>query len=339
MNNAAGPSISACGLTTPVGIGFEASTAALHAGIDNFQETRYVDDDGNRIFGAQVELENALLFGTERLEEMLRLCLLDLMKRVDDLDLTKTPIFCGLPELERSGREIFVDDQLLTSLERILDTELDPRSRLIPQGRVAGGVGLFHARNLLQQGEADHAIVVGVDSLLSPATLESFIESDRLLNGDNTDGFIPGEAAGALLVSRKSGTADLQLRGMGFAHDDVTITSEAPMLGDAMFNAFHAALQEANTGWEHIDYRIADVSGEQYFFKEASLALMRSMHVHKDAFEFWHPADSIGEIGAAVIPVSIAMACMAAKKNYAPGRNALIHASSDDGRRVAMVIG
>ena len=86
------------------------------------------------------------------------------------------------------------------------------------------------------------------------------------------------------------------------------------------------------------DYRLADLSGEQYWFKEAAYALTKVMRVMKRSQELWHPADCIGEVGAAGMPSLLGVALMAARKQYATGPLILAQAANDDGRRAVLVL-
>jgi 3-oxoacyl-[acyl-carrier-protein] synthase-1 len=87
-----------------------------------------------------------------------------------------------------------------------------------------------------------------------------------------------------------------------------------------------------------LDFRIADLSGEQYYFKEAALALSRTLRARKDTFDIWHPAECIGETGAVAGLVAFAVASAACRKGYAPGPNILCHAANDAGQRVAVIV-
>ena len=89
--------------------------------------------------------------------------------------------------------------------------------------------------------------------------------------------------------------------------------------------------------WGILNFRITDISGEQYHFKEASLALSRILRKRKEEFDIWHPADCIGEVGAAMGPVMIAVLKAASEKRYAKGARMLVHLGNDDGKRSAMV--
>ena len=87
-----------------------------------------------------------------------------------------------------------------------------------------------------------------------------------------------------------------------------------------------------------LDFRITDNSGEQYYFKEAALALSRTLRARKEEFDIWHPADCIGEVGAAIGPVMVTKALTASQKGYGRGRGILVHAGNDAGRRTAAVL-
>ena len=64
----------------------------------------------------------------------------------------------------------------------------------------------------------------------------------------------------------------------------------------------------------------------------------RTVRKLKSHIEHLHPADSIGEIGAAVVPCMLGLAWMAAHKSYAPGPGVLCHCSNDEGERAAMIL-
>jgi 3-oxoacyl-[acyl-carrier-protein] synthase-1 len=210
-------------------------------------------------------------------------------------------------------------------------------SAVVPDGRVGVGVALLRARALIYESNAPAVLVVGVDSLLSWPVLKPLEVQSRLLTQGNSNGFIPGDAAAAILVSRPSEKPQLSIDGLGFATEPATIETEEPLRGDGMARAMKAALADAGREMHHIDFRIADISGEQYYFKEAALALARVLRVRKEEVDLWHPAESIGEIGSAIGPTMLAFADAAARKGYAPGSNILLHLANDAGQRAAIV--
>ncbi|MGV8597492.1 hypothetical protein ACV35V_34585, partial [Pseudomonas aeruginosa] len=91
-------------------------------------------------------------------------------------------------------------------------------------------------------------------------------------------GFIPGEGAAAVLVPAACASEEPQLLclGLGFGVEKATVESEGlPLRADGLTQAVKAAFADCGFGYELVDYRLADLPGEQYYFKEAALALSR----------------------------------------------------------------
>ena len=98
------------------------------------------------------------------------------------------------------------------------------------------------------------------------------------------------------------------------------------------------ALEQARTDFEHVEYRIADLIGESYFFKQSALASIRVDSGHREIREIWSPGENLGNVGAAVVPLMMGMALTAVQKGYACGSPVLIEASGDDGACGAAVL-
>jgi 3-oxoacyl-[acyl-carrier-protein] synthase-1 len=98
-----------------------------------------------------------------------------------------------------------------------------------------------------------------------------------------------------------------------------------------MTSAYRAALAEPRIALAHVGYRIADLIGEQYWFRQSALAVARLVRDATGCQELWSPAESLGNVGAAAVPLMVGMAWTAARKGYAAGNPVLIEASSDSG--------
>ena len=102
--------------------------------------------------------------------------------------------------------------------------------------------------------------------------------------------------------------------------------------------AWFADPDSPNPNRHEMDFRVTDNSGELYYFKEAALALSRTLKKRKEEFDIWHPAECTGEIGAAsgvVVITTVRIACL---KGYAKGPNVLAHWANDDGQRAALAL-
>jgi 3-oxoacyl-[acyl-carrier-protein] synthase I len=334
--------ILASGMVTSVGLDAPSSCAAIRCAIDNFSETRFMDKGGEWIVGAQVPLEQPWR-GLPKLVHMAAPAIRECLARAGSARPETIPLLLCVAEKERPGRLDGLDDQLFHDVQAELGVRFHPRSAVIPRGRVAGGLAMQLAHQLIYGEKLPLCLIAGVDTYLIAGTLAAYEEKSRLLTSQNSNGFIPGEAAAAVLVGQPS-TLNPQLStllclGLGTGQEEATIDSEEPLRADGLVQAFKAAFADAGAGFEALDFRITDANGEQYWFKEAALALTRTLRVRKEQFDIWHPADCIGETGAAIGPCALGVALAAARKNYLLGRGPLCHFGGDDGERVALVLG
>jgi 3-oxoacyl-[acyl-carrier-protein] synthase-1 len=87
-----------------------------------------------------------------------------------------------------------------------------------------------------------------------------------------------------------------------------------------------------------LDFRITDISGEQYYFKENALVLLRLLRTRKATFDIWHPADCIGEVGCVQAAVMLMVIKAAVEKDYSEGSNILAQLGDEGGKRAAMIL-
>jgi 3-oxoacyl-[acyl-carrier-protein] synthase-1 len=323
----------AAGLVSGVGMNAEESCAAIRCGINNFQETRFVGRDREWLVGGVVELEEPWR-GTAKLAKLATRAISDCLS-VTAEEPGRIPVLVAVAETERPGR--IHAAHFLQEVERELGINLHPHSRVLEQGRVAGAVALLQARRMLQEGRAGHVIVAGVDSFLTAATLTAYDRDTRLLTKTNSNGFIPGEAAAAVLLAYAT-VGPLLLRGLGFAREPAPFASGRPLRAEGLVQAMRAALGDAGIALKDCDHRIADLNGEQYRFKEAALAVTRLLRDRKGMFSVWHLGDCIGEIGAATVPAMLAALIIGAREDYLPGPVVIGHVGNDDDKRAAFVV-
>jgi 3-oxoacyl-[acyl-carrier-protein] synthase-1 len=338
------------GLVTAVGLSAPASCAAFRAKISNPTETRFIDGAGKWIMAHQVELEQPWR-GLSKLARMAALAAEEALQGVPRVQWAKLPMVLCVAEPDRPGRLDGLDTQLAPMIQELLGggVRFDAaRSALVAHGRVGLAVALNGARRLLAQPDVPQVLVVAADSLITWPTLGPLEREGRLLTERNSNGFMPGEAAGALLLGRAASTessqqaaasgGELVVAGLGFAREAAHIASDEPLRGDGLASAIRAALEDAGAAMHDIDYRIADVSGEHYYFKEAALALSRTLRQRKEDFDLWHPAECTGEVGAASGATVVALAQAACAKGYTLGLKVLAHWANDGGQRAAAVL-
>ena len=122
-----------------------------------------------------------------------------------------------------------------------------------------------------------------------------------------------------------------------YTREPAPIGSDMPLRAEGLVQAIREALAEAELSIGDCDHRIADINGEQYAFKEAALAVARLLRSRKVKFSIWHPADCIGEIGAAALPTLLSTLFYGARNDYLPGPTFVGHVGNDDGKRAAFI--
>ena len=330
--------VTSTGMVTGVGLTGAASCAAIRCAIDNFRQTRFMDRSGEWLMGCAVPLAQPWR-GETKLLRMAAAAIRECLEGRRELLPESTPLLLCLSEPQRRGRIIADDDQFLGELQRDLGLRFHEQSRVFARGHVSMAVAVQHARELLDDRSIRHVLVVATDSLLVASTLSHYEEKQRLLTSTNSDGFTPGEAAAAFVLEpiRNDPHSRLVCRGLGFGVENAHIDSEEPLRADGLTGAIKAALRDAGCDESVLQFKIIDVSGTQYHFKEASLAFSRIDRTKRTDFDVWHPADCVGEVGAAIGPVMIGVLKAAFEKGYAKGHHVLMHLSNDDGKRAALV--
>lgn len=338
--------IQAVGMFSGLARNAEANCAAMRLGYDCFQQTQFrVPSSYACINGAVADADNPVR-GLNRLAHMLTQAVEDALVccpiPLEQLGLIRT-LIC-LPDT----RKPFVDPELVNRFHALFRSQVeahcDPNIEYIDSGPLGVLDALSRARQLLESGEASAVMIGGVDSLLTTAAISYYGgnlygENCRLLTEDNADGFIPGEAAATMILTwAQANTSGLFCTGLGYGTEPAAYGSGQVTRAEGMVTAINAALKEGGVNMPATDYHISNVNGERYFFEEDALAIQRVLRPPKAEYPLWHPADSIGHIGAAFGPVMVASAFWAAYKSYAPGPRCLCVLSDDEQRRAAFLL-
>lgn len=334
-------SITACGMVTPLGFDAASSCAAIRAGI------RCVDEDilwhaesGENISAGKVRLPQ-WWEGLGKLADLVAPAIQECLDAAAPAQPEDIPLLLAVAEKSRVHRMPGIDHRLLGEIRFRLGVEFHAETRIFADGGTGGANALRYAAQLIRKDLAPCCIVAGVDSFLQQNVFESYVDRRRILTPDNSNGFTPGEAGCAVLVGPldKQGL-HVSIMGAGFEHEEAGIESELPLRADGLTKAIAEAFSRAGVTMDDIGYRISDLNGEHYKFKEATIAMSRYPHEPRDTvFEVWHPIEYMGEIGAAIVPCALGLALDAARNGYAPGDKALCHFSGDNGQRVVFVMG
>lgn len=326
----------ACGMVTAVGLDAPSACAAIRSRIDGFQETRFQSGPDEPIIGAPIPLIHEVV-GEQRMAYLVAAAIRESLDALSTARAMATQLVLCIPEEGRPGSPIEDSLQLVRRIGDLLGNSATRSTRVISEGRPAGHAALRTAARLLADPDTEHVVIAGVDSYLTAGTVTHYLAENRLLTPDNANGFIPGEAAGAILCGR-AGQGNFRLAGLGLSREQAFIYNgldedgmHLPLRGDGMTAAYREALAECGIEMAGLGYRIADLIGEQYWFRQSALASIRLVRGAHDFQDIRSPAESLGNVGAAVVPIMVGMAMTAAAKGYSGGSPVLVEASSDNG--------
>jgi 3-oxoacyl-[acyl-carrier-protein] synthase-1 len=339
--------ITGVGLTCPVGHDHRAAAAAIRAGVSRFFEIpHFATKAGARVVGAFAYGLTDERSGSNRLLAMAipaaqeALYGAEAFCRPLDLSSTRLLLSLGAEEVPRfedfdeSDLEMLTDECQIQPLGQTLET--------FRNGSAGGILALQRAASLLYAGEVRHCVVGAMDSLLEWPALNWFEEKGRLKTEDRSEGFIPGEAAAFVVVERRSvaqergAPALAQVGVLAYGEEKASVLSDQPLRGIGLAEAIKSVTDLV--GGE-LDMVLCDLNGEYYRMKEWALAMPRCMDGQKSLPPLWHPAESIGDVGATSALALVVIATAGFERGYFPGSKLLVWASSDAGGRGSALLG
>ena len=257
---------------------------------------------------------------------------------------TRVGLVLGLPA-PRPGLPADLEPSMHAALLRAFPNRFAALATF-PTGHASAFIGMKAAVLKIEQGGFDACVVAGVESYFTPDTLE-WLESNDQLHGagplNNAWGFIPGEAAGTvLLMSQRAAERTAaeffgSVIGIGTAVEPNRIKTQTVCRGEGLTAAFRQALAALPSGTMVTDV-YCDMNGEPYRADEFGFACLRTKEAFESASDFIAPADCWGDVSAASAPLGIMLSAIAGRKSYAKGSLAFIWGSSEGGERGASVL-
>ncbi|MEP7124245.1 MAG: hypothetical protein ABJE95_25180 [Byssovorax sp.] len=352
------------GMTTPVGLDAPATAAAVRAGMDRFREMPIYDKHSEPIVTARVDdadlppLHHAVAArgtSSEREVRLLRLAQLALNEAVAPFaPRAPWPLFLALPE----ARPELADPLPPDILERIslqASVPLDPaESHVFREGRAGGLHALGAALDALAHGRIQVALVGGVDSYDDLPLLNALIEENRVQVSAPADRMFPGEGAAFLVLTRPDSTGGLHADGggplpsfgsihaLGLGFERGHMYSPETYRGDGLSEAFGALFAAigpvgSDAGPPPIRAVFTSFNGESFWAKEWGVAYLRNQARFAERLRVEHPADRIGDTGAAAGPLLIGLTALGLARGYLKDP-CLVFCSSDRGARGAAMV-
>ena len=337
------------GFISPVGPTAKATYFAVEAGMSAYQLSNYstASDDPikmaslpNQVFesvAAEIDEGNAFNYRHDRMIKMAIFAVDAACQACPQQQ--PIPTVLGLPNTP-------VDTQGLGSLTLNLQHNCQPwinqrLSRNLCSGRAAGMEALAFVADYLYSQEFDYFLVGGVDSFEDDEVLRPLDEQGRLLTTRSGDGFVPGEGACFLLLTKRRELAEVRnghiiaIHPPAFAEEPGHLYADQANLGEGLDKAFKLALHHQPA--QSIQAIYSSMNGENYWAKEYGVAHIRNTAYFAEKVRIEHPADCYGDLGAATATGLICMAAESLHHRKGEFRH-LVYCSADNATRAALVV-
>lgn len=208
-------------------------------------------------------------------------------------------------------------------------------------GQAASLACVAAAKQDLEAGHLDLAIVAAVDSLVSPTTLNWLHQCHRLKTTAMPIGLMPGEGCVMLAMARGGPGVQGHVLDTALGQEPLSLWSGATSVGVGLGEVMSRVAQSAQwqdgqaTAWV-----ISDHNGEVYRANEWGHALVRLQGVWPAASDptVWFPAINFGDTGSVGPLIGTCMALRAFERGHAPAERAMVLASSEGEARAALVL-
>jgi 3-oxoacyl-[acyl-carrier-protein] synthase I len=338
--------IAGVGMATPVGLSTHDNYYTLRAGVAMFEEIDYLNRQREPYVMATIpdgclEYDELVcdIKGIKHIEKRILniafTALEDLFAHFDSGSLpVETTLYLGWnPHFNR--------ERIPQALVKQRFFPMRDKFHVISCGRGSGIGALNRACQALHRKECQVAIVGASDSYKNPFLLDQLDKAGRVKTYANLDGFLPGEGACFMIVTteamaqRKRWPVFAQVANTETGFEEGHLTSDAPYRGDGLAACVKQVLNGTQT--EPVGQLYSSMNGEHYWSKEIGTSYIRNKKRFEVDFETIHPADRIGDTGAASGLIMTGMAAYSYREGH-QHKPSLVYASSDTGERGAALI-
>jgi 3-oxoacyl-[acyl-carrier-protein] synthase-1 len=340
-------------MVTALGLDAVQTAANVRAGMSGFRELAWLDKAFQPFVGAflpddvldplseKIASAHALTYREDRILRLAGLPLKEVIASIKGR-IGPLPLVVGMPEIDQTSR--WTDKEVLAYLADQSGVPIDaPRSSVFFKGRAAGLLAVHTACENLRSGKMETVVAGGADTFKDLYTLGTLDMESRVSSTQNRDGLIPSEGACFLLLTTRRNAqakgwpvrAAIMASATGFEKGH--LGSKEPYQGDGLFATFSALFAAAGAA-KPVQTVYASFNGENHWAKEWGVTAIRHKSHLTDDFQIEHPADCIGDTGAACGPLMAGMATIGIEQGYRREPVAA-YASSDHGDRAAVLIG
>ncbi len=207
-------------------------------------------------------------------------------------------------------------------------------------GRAGGLAAIEQAAETIRQGRAQFMMAGGLDTYRDLYVLGTLDMEERVKSAVHLDGFIPGEGAAFVLLTTPDAAAHAGLQPLaGISHvfqamEPGHLYSEEAYRGDGLAFAVEQLIA-AGAARGPIAEVYSSMNGESHWGKEWGVSFIRNRAAFLPDHGIHHPADCLGDAGAACGPIMLGLAVNGIQQGYRRGP-CLIYCSSDRGHRAVL---
>lgn len=371
MDSAYSVQISGIGLCSSLG-GYRDACAAFRAGLN-----RYTAHDSISVMNPGDEEAEPLTIapanigqgyqGTGRMTKMLLQAYQDLAANIGaQIPFEDLQILLALPNpADREHNADFAydtsrEERLRAYSERItspLFERIDKRLNDLPMQMVFGDRIAFprileKGAQLLAEGQAQHGLLLVADSLLDDKVLDTLRRRRQLKTSDNPVGFIPGEGAAVIWLSRTGTTSEaFATASLAIAIDRSTVKVQDPDDESAEFSpeerqswlgaklmAVVKMVLTSSYEQQFLPQMVSDINGQENRAIEWGMmqTLLKRDYPQATSLAEQIPALSFGETGTMTGALGLATIIASVQRGYARNREFLITLSERDGKRAVI---
>lgn len=334
---------SAFTVLTPLGMALSMVDCALQGGVTAYRTDRWCNRNDRKMIVARIP-DAALSTGAKKLLSIsagdqyryrlqwLALSGLELLLKQKSF-VDPVPLILVMPE----ARDWSQDAAFITQVIEAAGLQADrANSYLLSLGRAGFAQALEIAGDLLRDNGVDAVIVGGVDSYLNDQTLEELDSEGRVLAQGVRDGFAPAEGVGYCVVTlAPPGAAPtVCISGLGYGEESGHYRSDLPSTATGLSTALGKAMSESD---RRVDLLYATLNGERYYAHEWAQVCIRNQPTLGNAHAVQHPAELMGDVGAAA---GIILCALAANRLHADPSlfDALLVLASENANRSALYL-
>lgn len=341
--------IAGIGMLTPVGFDTPSSCAAIKAGISAYTISDYRTQAGKQVTlsgipdGVFSEMDIEIdegEFYSGHLDHIIRMSIFAIKEALLNHNINKPiPFIFSLQEPHKNVTPVNTETLMANFVEQCKFPLDHNKTHFLSAGRASGILGLELAMRYLNEQNEDYVLLGGADSYWSSSHIGLLDKDERLNVAGSTDGFVPGEAACYILLTRHPTKAlnnagnIVSLSAPGTGHESGHLGSEQPYLGEGLDQAVKQALKDYTQG--NITKIYNSMNGESHWAKEFGVISIRNKAHFSDSMQVIHPAQNYGDLGAGTGTMLIGVAAHELLKQTQQNTH-LVYASSDSAWRAAV---